>query len=269
MTNKNVLILGCGPSALFAAHAAELAGFHPTLVSKKRKSEMFGAQYLHRPIPEVSQQGFTVDYVLEGSVEGYKRKVYGPGYRGTVSVEELVGQHEAWDIRSAYDTLWMRYQDRIHHTPFQGGLDVAGFCEAARAEERFSHYISTIPANLLCFSPAHSFQAKRVWSIGDAPERGVFSPLPAAPLNTVVCSGARENSWYRKSNILGFNTVEWPDEKRPPFEDIGEVIKPVATNCDCLPYVHRMGRYGRWTKGVLSHDSFYATYFGLAEKPWS
>lgn len=263
-----VLILGCGPAALFAAHAVEKADGTPIIVSRKRKSEMFGAQYLHQPIPGISDEGFTVNYLLEGTAEGYKDKVYGPGYRGTVSPDELLGTHQGWDIRSAYDTLWTRYQSEIIHTPFQGGADVVTYCESARAEGKIGHYLSTLPNNLLCHNPSHSFSAQRVWSIGDAPERGVFSPI-LTELNTVVCSGDRDSSWYRKSNILGYNTVEWPDKKRPPIEDLSEVVKPIGHNCDCLPYVHRLGRYGKWTKGVLSHEAFYETYAGLAGKPWS
>lgn len=261
---KTVLILGCGPAALFAAHAAELAGFNPIIASKKRKSEMFGAQYLHQTIPELSQQSFQVHYQLVGDVQGYKDKVYGPGYRGTVSPDELLGDHEGWDIRSAYDTLWMRYQDKIIELEFGSGDMVDTILQGIPA----SHYISTIPAPILCSDQSHGFTAQRIWSVGDAPERGIFTPIKT-DLNTVVCSGSKDDSWYRKANILGYNTVEWPANKKPPLEGISAVDKPISTNCTCLPYVHRLGRYGKWIKGVLSHEAFYETYAGLAQQPWS
>lgn len=265
MTKKNVVILGCGPAALFAAHAVECAGMKPIIASKKRKSEMFGAQYLHRPIPEVSELSFDVSYQLRGTAEGYKDKVYGLGYRGTVSPDELLGDHEGWDIRTAYDILWAHYQDSIEHTDFTSPIEVASFIASIPA----AHFVSTIPAIALCANPNHGFSATRVWSIGDAPERGVFVPVEKAPMNTVICSGDRNDSWYRKSNILGYNTVEWPDNKKPPFEGVSEVIKPTATNCNCLPQVHRAGRYGKFTKGVLSHEAFYETYYGITGKEWS
>lgn len=265
MKKKNVLILGCGPSALFAAHASECAGLKPIIVSKKRKSEMFGAQYLHRPIPEVSGDGFQVSYELKGFAEGYKEKVYGLGYRGTVSPDELLGEHTGWDIRSAYDELWQHYQDGIENVEFSSPIEVASFLAGVPA----AHFVSTIPAVNLCANPNHGFSATRVWSIGDAPERGVFVPTEKPPTNTVVCSGLREDSWYRKSNILGFNTVEWPTNRKPPFDGVAEVIKPTGTNCNCLPQVHRAGRYGKFQKGVLSHESFYETYYGLTGEEWS
>lgn len=262
---KRVAILGCGPAGLFAAHAAELAGFEPFIISKKRKSELFGAQYLHHPIPEVSGEPFQVTYTLEGSVDAYKRKVYGANYRGTVSPDELSQDHEAWNIRSAYDVLWARYEDRIEDVVFSNPHEIDLFL----GRLPFNHYVSTIPAPLLCADELHSFSAARVWAQGDAPERGQAVTVVTTELNTVVCSGLADHSWYRKANILGYNTVEWPTNRKPPFEGVAEVLKPTATNCDCLRGVHRVGRYGLWTKGVLSHEAFYQTYAGLAGKPWS
>lgn len=262
---KNVLILGCGPAGLFAAHAATLSGMNPVIVSKKRKSEMFGAQYLHQPIPEVSGDPFDVSYELHGEVAGYREKVYGPGFRGTTSPEDLGSAHEAWDIRAAYDNLWLRYVNDIENFEFRGSEDVHALIQGM---PNISHYVSTIPAQMLCIDQTHQFQAQKVWAIGDAPERGIFSPVQQ-PLNTVVCSGERDVSWYRSANILGYHTTEWPEKKRPPIEGISPVAKPIGTNCNCAPMVHRVGRYGTWTKGVLSHEAFYQTYFGLAGKPWS
>jgi len=34
------------------------------------------------------------------------------------------------------------------------------------------------------------------------------------------------------------------------------VEKPIRTSCRCFPDVHRMGRYGKWKKGVLSHEAW-------------
>jgi hypothetical protein len=265
---QHVLILGCGPAGLFAAHAAECAGFKVQIASRKRKSEMYGAQYLHNPIPEVSEKEFTVEYRLEGTPQGYRQKVYGPGYRGTVSPVELGSTHQAWDIREAYDILWDHYVDKIVDTQFNHPEEVRAFLEAFRVGDKMAHYVSSIPAPLLCTEPGHGFTAQRVWSVGDAPERGIFSPV-VSERNTVTCSGDLLTSWYRKANILGYNTVEWPESKRPPIDGVSEVLKPISHNCTCLGYVHRVGRYGHWTKGVLSDSAFYETYSGLAQKPWS
>jgi hypothetical protein len=261
-----VVILGCGPAGLFAAHAAECAGADVEIIGRKRKSEMFGAQYLHAPIPEVNDGDvpFRVTYRLRGTVEGYRDKVYGPGFREDVSPEALEPDHDGWNIRAAYDLLWMHYQGRIVDQTFDnpGQLhDMIG------ARTDVGHWVSSIPAPLLCSSNMHGFQAQQVWALGDAPERGQFSPITTA-LNEVVCSGEKETSWYRCANILGYNTVEWPNGKKPPIEGVTDVLKPTGTNCDCLPMVHRIGRYGKWTKGVLSHSAFFETYHGIKGEPW-
>lgn len=262
MSDK-VIVLGCGPAGLFAAHAVKLAGKEPVIISKKRKSEMFGAQYLHRPIPGVSSESFQVEYLLEGTVEGYSKKVYGPDYRGKVSPEDLVGSHEAWDIREAYNRLWTDYVNDIYPVEFKSPEDIATILRKVGVEMKVGHYVSSIPSTLICSNPEeHGFLMEKVWSIGDAPERGVFSPVKTVR-NTVLCSGDPEVGWYRKANILGYNTAEWPQNRKPPFDGVSPVMKPIKTNCDCLPTVHRVGRYGKWTKGVLSHEAFYETYYGL------
>lgn len=256
---KDVLILGCGPAGLFAAKAVEDVGMKPHIISKKRKSEMYGAQYLHAPIPDISpERGFRVGYHLMGSLEVYRDKVYGKGFRGSLSPEDLQSEHDAWDIRQAYNDLWVHFQNDISPVDFTSSQETVAFLENAKA----NHFLSTIPANLLCHNPGHMFHGTEIFAIGDAPERGIFSPI-TSDLNSVVCSGWWEESWYRKSNILGYNTVEWPKGKRPPIEGVSSVIKPIGTTCDCLPYVHRLGRYGKWTKGILSHEAYYETRAGL------
>lgn len=263
---SKVLILGCGPAGLMAAAAAEASGLEPIIASKKRKSEMYGAQYLHRPIPGFSpDMGFDVKYRLEGTAEEYSRKVYGDE-RISVSPEDLDEDHEGWDIRVTYDNLWRKYVDAIEDTPFSSASEVHEFVWSVVSNYRSGtmHVVSTIPARTLCVNPAHVFPFQTVWAIGDAPERGSFCPIQVAQMNEVICSGSSDVSWYRTANILGYRTAEWPVKKRPPIEGISEVIKPIGTTCDCLPIAHRMGRYGAWTKGVLSHESYYGTLAGLA-----
>lgn len=262
MVNK-VAIFGCGPAGLMAAAAAEEAGMAPMIAGYKRKSEMYGAQYLHRPIPNFSpDMGFDVKYTLHGTVEEYRKKVYGDT-RVQVSPEDLAEDHEGWDIRQTYDNLWLHFVDRIQHVEFSGGADVQFFVESMDKTEQFNHFVSTIPSPLLCTNPAHAFPSQVIWAIGDAPERGQFCPIKAADMNQVICSGG-ETSWYRCANILGYRTAEWPERKRPPFEGVSRVEKPLGTNCDCLPFVHRMGRYGSWKKGVLSHEAYYDTLAGIS-----
>lgn len=235
-----------------AAHAATLAGHDVSVISKKRKSELFGAQYLHGPIPGMTTSApVRVKYVLQGTSEGYKQKVYGPKSRVVVSPETLENTHDGWDIRSTYDNLWDRYEDKVIHGPSLDGPTVDLLIDRWQPE----FVVSSIPAPFLCTDDTHNFRSETVWAIGDAPERGVRCPVRQAPKNTVICNGEDAPAWYRASNIFGYRTAEWPYDKRPPI-DVSEVLKPLDTTCTCRPEIMRVGRYGLWRKGVLSHSSF-------------
>lgn len=248
-----IMILGAGPAGLFAAHAARKRGHDVLVMSKPRKSHMNGAQYLHRPIPDYStSEPFEISYELLGTIDEYRAKVYGGrDMRGkSVSVESLVGKHQAWDIRDAYDNAWEEWGSEVLPIDIrQGGDDVDSLIKWAGADM----VVSTIPATLLCRSPEHTFAAERVWSTDKA---HFLTPLDWG--NVVVCSGDKEHAWYRQSIIQGFANTEYPENRKPPMSGVWEVIKPLFSNCNCQPDVIRMGRYGLWEKGVLSDGAYYS-----------
>lgn len=250
----NVLILGCGPAGLMAAHAAFIEGHNPVIVSKARKSYLFGAQYLHQPIPGATDNApIQVDYRLQGTSDEYRVKVYGPNSRVDVSPDTLIGKHDAWDIRSTYDHLWHFYERYIMNQEVTGktlGMAMESWMPDLT--------ISTIPRPALCIDPSHSFGAETVWAIGDAPEFGKTCPVKVRP-NTVICNGEDAPAWYRAANVFGHTTAEWPERKKPPFGTPAAVLKPTTTNCTCYPDVVHLGRYGAWQKGVLSHEAFFRT----------
>lgn len=253
-TPKRAAVLGCGPAGLFAAHAFAEAGWQVDIFSNKRRSEMYGAQYLHRPIPGLLARKTVVTYDLLGTKEEYRLKVYGPDSGGILtSPEELKGQHMAWDIRAAYWDAWDRYADLITHAPNMNHDDVRS---AVLAGGRYQRVVSSLPAHALCGAEGqHRFVAQKVWAVGDAPERGVFCPIPC-DRDLVLCNGQAEVGWYRVSNVFGYRTAEWPDSRKPPVDGLAAVHKPLYTDCSCLPDVVRVGRYGTWTKGVLSHEAY-------------
>lgn len=264
---KHAVIFGCGPAGLLAAWAAESSGYDITVISKRRKSEMFGAQYLHDRIPgitPVDNGSVEIRYQLAGTIEGYRKKVYGQNWTGTVSADEFSPEegHHGWNLRHVYDALWLRYQDRIQSVLLKHGGQVQEYVDAAIEGTRF---ISTIPAPFLCIrQDEHVFRAQKVWAIGDAPERGVFCPVTHAPANTIIMNGERDVSWYRNANIFGYRTAEWPEARRPPYDGVALVEKPLSTTCSCLDNVLRAGRYGKWQKGVLAHQAYYETMAELA-----
>lgn len=263
--DKVALILGCGPAGLFAAWAAELAGYEVRIVSKKRRSELFGAQYLHQMLPglrenfpDLNVESRKVEYKLLGSVDGYRARVYGSTYVESVSVEEYAGVQKVWDIRATYSYLYSFFEDRIMNVVRVDGNSMR---QAMRARDwNVDVVFSSIPAPSLCLRPErHSFRSQRIWAIGDAPERGQICPVKCSD-ETVICNGLdmqSEFDWYRVSRIFGHTTAEWPAwhyPKRGP--QAAEVIKPIGHNCTCFPEIRRVGRYGTWTKGVLSHHAF-------------
>lgn len=263
MHDISVAILGCGPAGLFAAHAAEKSGYDFVILSKNRKSYMRGAQYLHCPIPDLSGDPFRVTYELWGDVEGYRQKVYGDMSDILVSPETLVGTSDAWDIREAYDKAWDLYHSRIVD------VDVADYVGSSgsildQLVERYSLVISTIPGPILCHRrDAHSFLSKRVWvteGLKRPAEMGFQDAHNAPRENLVVCSGDPDDWWYRQSRIHGWENTEFPAQHMPNWEGkVHEVVKPISTDCTCYPGIIRMGRYGQWKKGTLSHEAYYET----------
>lgn len=259
----NAAILGCGPTGLFAAHALAQLGHQVTIYSRKRRSEMFGAQYLHKPIPGLSTSDpITIDYRLQGTADGYRDKVYSGQDVESVSPESLVGQHQAWDIREAYYKAWAMYSSLI--------IDVQSIDPRWVRNElvwRQHHVVmSSIPAKSLCYDRTHEFNSTHVLAMGDAPERGRWVPdWFECPESTVICNGDPQVAWYRQSRIYGYGTVEWPasailNEDHPA----ARVEKPISTDCDCFGYsIVRLGRYGKWQKGYLSHQAYFETLEAL------
>lgn len=260
-TRLRVAILGSGPAGLIAAHAAMLMGTEQYVFSMGGKSDLFGAQYLHAPIPGLYQPpGKMIRYSLNSTSEEYRRKVYGDNWEGSVSPEDLESEHFGWDIRTAYDELWNYYGSRILNTNVTpvGADDILLECDLM---------ISSIPRTAMCMNKRlhmATFQSEQVYALGDTPDRKI--PYDACPDFTVMLNGRPEPSWYRLSNIFGYKTVEWPfSDNKPPLTGIARVTKPLAHACDCWEKEEAdgrivfVGRYGEWKKGVLSHEAFAKT----------
>jgi hypothetical protein len=254
-----VLVLGCGPAGLLATHGAMHAGnqeVRVAILSRKAKSPLHGAQYLHGEIPYLTGDPVNINYRLDGDSMAYKIKVYGSMWDGTVSPEDLPDSHPGWDIREAYDRLWNMYHDMIVDQPISPAS-----LRIMLAEDRPDLVINSIPRDALCYNPAHSFGAAEIWAAGDAPSLGIRVPY-VCPENTVVCNGLEDGpSWYRLSRVFGHTTVEWPGYiERVPVTTASRWRKPTYTDCDCWPEIMHVGRYGSWKKGVLSHAAYWDAF---------
>lgn len=255
--NKKVAILGAGPAGLAAAHAAYLAGAWVHIFSRGEKSRLYGCQYLHAPLPEISVEKRTVSYELWGTADEYREKVYGDAWDGKVSPSDLEGAHTAWDLRAAYDQLWDLYVGERGRAAFTAKeINPRTMFSSDIMGTFFTHYISTIPAPALCAAkPGHTFYGQEIWAVGDAADQGQIAPV-TVPADTIICAGGENPSWYRCSNVFGAATVEWPGQTKPPIPYAARVTKPLYTDCDCFPDVIRMGRYGAWKKDQLTHHVF-------------
>jgi hypothetical protein len=260
-----VAILGCGPAGLMAAAAVRAArpAANIHILSIKRKSALYGAQYLHAPIPGYTDEDNFIDvnYQMKGDPSDYRRKVYGPTWDGSVSPEDLEETHKGWDLRETYERLWEDYGTDIYNV----NIDPAGLRWIVDGKTDWGNFdliISSLYASSIC-PDSHHFKSMAIRAAGDAPEIGVSLPYTNCPENTVICNGEDHPSWYRMSNIFGRRTVEWPHDIMPPIHH-AEVLKPLGTNCDCWPGVLRVGRYGRWEKGVLTHDAYFDVLEALA-----
>jgi hypothetical protein len=256
-----VAILGCGPAGLIAAYAVESQGHDPYLFSmRKRQSEMFGAQYLHEPIPGIDAgPAQRITYSLLGTAEGYREKVYGKDYTGTVSPLALKPEHDAYDIRRTYDALWEVYGRWVREEYVNDGWLRDNLMN-------FGLVISTIPAPSICRSFSHVFWNQGIWAYGDAPARGQYAPVDLKD-GAVVCNGLPDPAWYRASRIFGHATLEWSQQGDLPLDlRVSAVKKPLKTDCDCWPGVVRLGRYGKWRKGYLVHQVYQDTLECLASR---
>ena len=258
----NIAVIGCGPAGLMAAHAAALTGHDVHIYSKRRKSEMFGAQFLHAPIPGMTETApVEISYEWWGDYDGYRRKVYGDldveGITGVkVSPEEFGGHVTAWNIRTTYDNLWQTYGDYVKDVAVD-----SKWLRECLASGDYHYVISTIPRPAICYSGC-TFRGQQAYALGDAPERGMFVPPGMKQQKgVVVCNGLQTPRWYRSANVFGYATVEWPAGPKPPLSAVAEITKPLTSNCKChtensktefLP----LGRYGQWQKGVLTHHVF-------------
>lgn len=247
---EKICILGVGPSGLAATVAALRAGYRVDLLAKRlQPSHLYGCQYLHAPIPGHTSLGpVKVSYRLKGTPEEYRRKVYGDSWVGAVSAEDLESHHLAWDLRQTYRSMWdsaitdprVNLQ-RVDVTP--------QYLE--KNQTQFNTYkavISTIPAIWLC-SADHDFELQYVWAVGST------RPGEVCEENSIVCDGTSDVNWYRHSRVFGYSTTEWADQP-PHIFPAAKVDKPLRTNCDCFPDIIRMGRYGRWQKGILVHQVY-------------
>lgn len=243
-----VVVLGCGPAGLLAAHAATINGYDPVIISKKHKSPIGGAQFLHAEIPELKVTCSRVIMNFLGDRETYALKVYGNEAAPT-SWKRFEQTGRIWSMREAYDKLWDRYEHLIYDEEVTPDQIATEMVEKALV-------LSAIPAIALCMKPEeHVFKSQAVWL--------TYRYVADLWQNFVTYNGTEIDQWYRYSQLFGWESYEFSRSPEPPeVQGIGNIVnvnKPVSTNCDCFQYspLAKLGRYGKWDKWQLSHDAFF------------
>lgn len=242
------------------AHAAEAAGIPRSEIiffSHGNPSPLYGAQFLHGEIPGLHLGPFTIEIHLAGTMPEYQEKVY-ETYRDGPNVppEEFAQPRLGWDIREAYQILWDRYERLIVPHVFTK-QDFAWNIGELRDNCRY--IFTTMPMRQFCMNEDHRWNSEGIYAIGDGPEHKC---MIRAPKNSVWYNGLKTPGWYRKANIHGHCTVEWPahsGRQKPPFSGVVRVEKPLDTDCDYWPDLVRIGRYAEFKKGVLVHDAYERT----------
>lgn len=267
---KRVAVLGCGPTGIFAAHAAINMGFDVQLFSRRRRSEMYGSQYLHAPIPGLTKSpARKIKHILIGKPEDYAPKVYGEDHNEPVH-SWLTTDEMAWDIREAYYSGFFKYRDLITDVENISGRTFGSNYPQPHKEvyEAFTDphclLISTIPAHMLCVKMSHNFRSRNILAAGEAFERGVFLDDYNVEKDTVTHNSEKSPSWYRAANIFEHKTIEWPAGTKVFTPHATVIQKVLGTDCDCWEgAIMKVGRQGSWTRHALAHHAYQQTLTAL------
>lgn len=254
---RTVVVLGCGPAGLFAAQAARLSNCDVAVISQKKQSHIYGAQYLHAPIPGFMDgaDSFLVHTLRYGLPERYAKRVYNDASRVT-SWANVEREKRVWDLRQVYQNAWDQFEGVIADMP----VDSPTVDELA---SQFDLVISTVPAWSICGSGRHHFPSVPIMvkpeinmQIGTYPEDGNF----------VIYNGTIEGLWYRCSQINGFQSTECVAHPALLGQGYDLGFKIQDTDCDCHPNVVKVGRMGKWMSGVLTHHAFEDTMTAISDR---
>lgn len=244
-----VIVIGCGPAGLAAAHAAVGLGCDVKILAPKLKTPQRGPLLIQRPIPGINRDhpdGTVHQVVIGGSILDYRYRLYGDiniGINGNI----LQPQYHAWNHRDSYDRLWALYNDLI--------VDRTVLPSELRVMHRAADLVvSTANAKRLCQhrgdSP-HEFQSAYVMTINEA-------MYPNQPQNTIIFNAGNRYPWVRSSRIFGAQVTEFTTAHRIPGGRLIE--KPISTNCNCYPHVLRTGRFGAWKNETWVDTAYWDTY---------
>jgi hypothetical protein len=250
-----VIVIGCGPAGLAAAHAASAFHCETVVYAPYAKTPQQGPLLLQRPIPGISTghpDGTIWQRVIGGSILDYRYRLYGDINIG-INGDMLKGHYHAWNHGEAYDKMWNLYHHIIEDRLVQP-------TELKHMHEEADLVVSTANASTMCRSDGrtHPFHAFVTAQVAITP----IAMYPAQPSNTIIFNGGDEYKWARSSRIFGSEVTEWSMPNAP--QNARVIQKPISTDCDCYPHVLRTGRFGAWKNEVWVDTAYWDTYTALA-----
>lgn len=261
-TKRRMIVIGCGPAGLLAAHAGVLQGWEVIIFSKKQKSQISGAQYLQSEIPLLATYDMElfVTYCKVGQKRNYARRVY-----GSMDAPVSWGRYQsgvpykAFSLHKAYDALWNMYEGLI----IDQNISWEWLKNIWQYEAEF--VVSTIPLITYCGDPqAWEWNSQEIYVLGgeqdDADPRNGYVMYNGSNLQLQLES----ETPYRVSCIGGVYQEEYSFWVPRSVK----VVKPLSTNWTLpasLGVDLLVGRYGAWNKEELAHDAYWKTEKKLLE----
>ena len=253
---KSVSIIGSGPAGLLAAHAADTLGWDFRILSQVKKSNLLGCQYLRNAVPGMTEEKpIVINCHLEGTPEEYRTKMYGSDTTGVKDNENYEDNRYAWDLRTAYDKLWIAYGKELRYWFVQpDDLDLLRGTDVV---------ISTVPRPTWA-EPGDVFNSYTIWVACDEPYEGIPAPFRPEP-STIIRDGTSDVGWYKASNVFGHSAVEWPEATKPPLTRLHKVTRPLGHNSTAASDIHHLGSYGAWDRSELASNVYEQALKVLAE----
>jgi hypothetical protein len=258
----NVIVVGCGPAGLAAAHAASGLGASIEIIAPKKMTPQEGPLLIQRPIPGINTDhpdGTIHQVVIGGSILDYRYKLYGDINIG-INGDQLKPHYHAWRHNETYQKLWDMYENAV--------LDYKLTTREMRhIHEQADLVVSTASSRSMC-TLDHKFLYKEVVVTSD------YS-YPDQPDNTIIFNACTEDifpdtypselygrdaRWVRSSRIFGVPVTEWPFCKEPADRPSRLIRKPIGTDCNCYPQILRTGRFGAWKNEVWCDTAYWDTY---------
>jgi hypothetical protein len=250
-----VAVIGTGPSALLAAWGV-LQEVQATVTFYKPPgvpviSQIHGAQYVHGIIQDLPGeiQPFWLRYRHFGTEEGYRLKIYGVNgvAEGDTSWRKFEEKELAWPIREVYAYLVGELLNSGQCPVVEQGIREYD-CEVL--VDHNDYVLNTAPLNKI--APGGTYYSEKVLI---APTNELIVP------NNEIWYIGDGRLAYRASNIGGHVSTEYPMHAGPNLrprirKQTKEISKPLRCEGVELEGVYRLGRYGKWQKGVLVHHVY-------------